>query len=54
LPKLNKGYLYPKIYIYGEKRKTNWKAILDIVKFCEYSIIPLHIDVIAKSKITDI
>jgi len=51
LPKLNRGYLYPKIYIYGKKGQTNWKAILDIVKFCEYSIIPLDVDVIQKTKV---
>jgi hypothetical protein len=53
LPKLNRGYLYPRIYIYGRRFETDWKAILDIVKFCEYSIIPLQIDVIAKLKIRE-
>jgi hypothetical protein len=51
LSKLNRGYLYPKIYIYGKKGQTDWKAILDIVKFCEYSIIPLDVDLMRKIKV---
>jgi hypothetical protein len=51
LSKSNRGYLSPKIYIYGEKGKIAWKAILDIVKFCEYSVIPLEIDATMKARI---
>ena len=54
LPKLNRGYLYPKIHIYGKKGPIDWKAILDIVKFCEYSIIPLDVEVIQKTKVVQL
>lgn len=35
LPKFERNYLTPKLFIYGTHRKKPWKAILDIILFCE-------------------
>jgi hypothetical protein len=33
--KTNREYLIPFLYMYGEKSGNNWKATLDVVRFCE-------------------
>jgi len=51
LPKLGRAYLNPKIYIYGERHNTEWKTIIDVIRFCEYAIWPLEIDAAAYVKV---
>lgn len=37
LPKIDRQYIYPKFYIYGKKYNKKWKAVLDLIEFCEWA-----------------
>jgi hypothetical protein len=54
LSKSRRAYLSPIIYWYGVKNKNDWKAVVDIVDFCAYSVIPLKIDLLEKLEVIEL